>query len=178
MIRTTATADTSPIDNLIDFLGNQDEFVAAIGQRVFDRHAPDLLSELQREPGKPKYPLQWTSEKQRKFVMAMLRKEDNLPYERTHKLSQGWIVKPNISGGVFSILVENPAPQAKFVYGSLAKNVDAAARFQQRFHQDTGWRKVSPMVTLFVKAMLEDFREEWKKEVTVKRRAYTKGSRK
>lgn len=179
MIRTTATADTSGIDSLLDLLEAQDTMVAAIGQRVYDRHAPDALAELRKEPGAVKKPIQWTSDKQRKFVMAMLRKDnpDGTEYPRTHALSQGWVVKSSTQGNVFSITFENPAPEAKFVYGSMAKNVNAAARFQQRFHIATGWQAASPIATRWTEVMIADFRNEWKREVQVRRRAYTKGTR-
>lgn len=178
MIRSTATVDTSGIDALIDLVESQDKMVATVGQRVYDRLAPEALSELRHEPGKPKYPLQWTSDKQRKFVMAMLRKDNNLPYPRTGKLAQGWTIKvSDPSGGVFAIVIENPAPAAKFVYGSLAKDANAAKRFQQKFHAETGWRAMSPVVARISDDFVAAFRQEWKTEIQTRRRAFTKGTR-
>lgn len=46
------------------------------------------------ETGKPvEYPVQWDSEKQRKFVMAKLRRENNLPYRRTGAYERSYIVE-------------------------------------------------------------------------------------
>lgn len=86
---------------------------------------------LQLLPGKPKYPIRWASDKQRRYVMAMLRKKDNLPYKRTGKLAKGWqvlaVFNPKNNSG--TLTVDNPADIAKYVYGP----------DQQPFHRDTGW---------------------------------------
>ncbi len=46
-----------------------------------------IISDLRAEPGPPRYPIRWKSERQRRYVMAKLRRENNLPYRRTHALS-------------------------------------------------------------------------------------------
>lgn len=181
MIRTTTKIDTSGIDAFKQMLDNHAAVVAAVGQRVYDRHAPELLNSLQQEPGAVKYTnngkLDWTSDRQRKFVMAMYREKGIDKYERTGKLAQGWMVKMVTEGGVLRFVVENPAPQAKFVYGSMAKDVSAAKRFQQRFHQATGWQTVSPVVAAWMERVNAAFKDEFKQAFTTQRRAYTKGTR-
>ncbi len=86
---------------------------------------------LQFLPGKPKYPIRWASDRQRRYVMAMLRKQGKIPYKRSGKLARGWQVlsafDAKTDGG--SLTVDNPASIAKYVYGPE----------QQPFHQDTGW---------------------------------------
>jgi len=43
------------------------------------------------QEGKPvTYPIQWDSERQRRFVMWKLRKEGNLPYRRTDRYRFSW----------------------------------------------------------------------------------------
>lgn len=80
-----------------------------------------MLPRLQTEPGKPTYPLVWRSPKQRRYVMAKLRREGNLPYQRTHGLARGWKVKavyaPANYWAVQEITVTNDAPYAGFVVG-------------------------------------------------------------
>lgn len=80
-----------------------------------------MLPRLQTEPGKPTYPLTWRSPKQRRYVMAKLRREGNLPYQRTHGLARGWkvnvIYAPRGNVEITEISVTNSAPNAKFVVG-------------------------------------------------------------
>lgn len=184
MIRTTATVDTAPIDDLMHFIASQNAMVADIGREVIAQYGDQALSHLQAEPPSPKYPLQWASERQRKFVMAMLRKNNNLPYQRTHELSQAWVIKDLTENGVFSIVIENPAKAAKFVYGSLAKNESAAGRFQQKMHKATGWQSGSVTANYWMNVMKDAFIERYHQRIAEfgragsgRTRAYTGGTR-
>lgn len=81
-----------------------------------------MLPRLQTEPGKPTYPLKWRSQKQRRYVMAKLRREGNLPYQRSHNLARGWkvevIYNPRSNVEITDIVIYNAVPYAKFVVGS------------------------------------------------------------
>lgn len=73
------------------------EFFASLFGR-FRKSAQDVIEETMtgirdemREPGLPvTYPIEWDSEKQRRFVMAKLKRENNLPYKRTNAYVNGW----------------------------------------------------------------------------------------
>jgi hypothetical protein len=112
---------------------------------------------LQTQPGSPKYPIRWTSERQRKFVMAKLRREGNLPYRRTGKLVAQWAVDVDIDQITrrerFFIALLNflakvtaataPTPPASDVIVRIA-NPSPVEQYvtgihQQGFHKDTGW---------------------------------------
>jgi hypothetical protein len=177
MIRTKASADTSSIDGTIAMLKDHTKIVTAAGQRAHDKVAPQALAELRKEPPPVKEPIVWQSEKQRKFVMAMYREKGIERYERTHRLSQGWTFLALTVGRVFKVEIENAAPQAKFVYGSLAQNRVAALRFKQKMHTNTQWLDATDVATKWTRAMIDAFKEEYKLEIDVRRRAYTKGSR-
>jgi len=72
---------------------------------------------IMRTPGKkPTYPIQWDSDKQRRYVLAMLRAANNLPYTRTDQLPRGWIIE---RAGENGYKLYNPAPAAVYVYGNL-----------------------------------------------------------
>jgi len=180
MIRVTATINTAPIDDLIGFLDSQNQIVEDIGNQVFDHNAPTLLDELQYEPGAVKYPIQWASERQRKFVMAKLRREDNLPYQRTHELVEKFEVVRLNEAGQFLIVVRNNSPVAKYVVGSLAKDRTAAVRFIQQFHLNTGWQPAVDTVNYWLDAMREEFLELYAQVIGefgttgYKRRGYTR----
>ncbi len=75
------------------------------------------------------YPLEWTSEKQRRYVMAKLRREDNLPYQRTHEYVRGWHVWGDYTRGLTAIDVFHDGEVSEFVGG----------RQQQLMHRITGW---------------------------------------
>jgi hypothetical protein len=55
------------------------------------------------EEGKPiTYPVQWDSERQRRYVMAKLRKENNVPYRRTGLYAAGWKTERTAYGAKLS----------------------------------------------------------------------------
>ena len=74
------------------------------------RNAPSPNSESD-------YPLVWRSERQRKFVMAKLRRE-GLPYRRTNAMVEAWEIRGSISNGNATLEVVNDSPQIDFVTGS------------------------------------------------------------
>lgn len=79
------------------------------------------------------YPIEWTSEKQRRYVMAFVLERDAngniIPYERTHEYVHGWHVQGNYAHGLTAIEVFHDSDVADFIGG----------RRQQRFHRITGW---------------------------------------
>lgn len=109
---------------------------ARFNARIRPTIGNQLLVKLQTEPGKPSYPLRWASERQRRFVMAKLRREKNLPYRRTHKFVRGWKIThtATVSGGM--IVVSNPWDKEIYVTGTQ----------QQPFHADTGWYKSRDLI--------------------------------
>lgn len=77
-------------------------------------------------PGQPiSYPVNWDSEKQRRYVIAMLRGQNNLPYNRTGRLPGAWKIE-RIGDGY---RLYNPEDAAVYVYG----NYEGAR--QSRIHQ-------------------------------------------
>ncbi|MDC6657679.1 hypothetical protein OEZ74_25740, partial [Leclercia adecarboxylata] len=137
MIRSHATANTSPIDATIALPPDHAKILQAAGHRAHDRVAPEALAELRREPGPVKQPVQWESDKQRRYVMMLYKQEGIEKWDRSHQLSQAWTFVAVFEGQVFKAVIENPAPMAKYVYGSLAQNRAAALRFKQRMHTAT-----------------------------------------
>lgn len=63
------------------------------------------------------YPLHWKSRKQQIKVILLLKAQGNLPYPRTHELTNAWtgFVESFENGG--SLVMENRSPHAGFVYG-------------------------------------------------------------
>lgn len=184
MIRRTATSDTSALDAQINMLTRHEEVVAAAGQKAYDETAPKALALLRQEPGPVKYTndgkLDWTSDSQRIAVMIKYRKMGIEKWERGKhgkRLSEQWEITAKTEQGVFTFTVFNPSSIAKFVYGSMAKNANAASRFQQRFHRATGWLNASEEGQKVVVMLNAAFKRFYRLEVVTRTRAYTKGMR-
>lgn len=74
------------------------------------------VRKLLKTPGKkPTYPINWDSDRQRRYVLAMLRAANNLPYRRTDNLPSGWTIE---RAGENGYKLFNPASAAVYVYGN------------------------------------------------------------
>lgn len=135
MIKAVVTINGNPTDVVPSSARRLGQLVAKyVSAELRPQLKRDVKAELRgKEPGKPKYPLRWMNDAQRRAVMAKLRRAGNLPYRRTHALSNGWesIAKTDPASGYLEIF--HPWDKAGFVVG-----VD-----QQPFHQDTGWYQTS-----------------------------------
>ncbi len=106
--------------------------------------------QLMKEPGPVVYPIEWTSEKQRRAFFATDGFGHGIPYQRTHDLAAAWEVIFDASDAGFgTITVENPAEASDFVYGHR----------QQQFHINTGWPNAAnelQVISLDANDRLED----------------------
>ena len=107
------------------------------------RIAIRTLAMLQRIPGKPIYPLRWTSAKQRRAFFATKGFGGGIPSKRSGAIVGAWQAEPD---PVFSaiegrIVLSNPHPKMPFLQGSRS----------QKFHRDTGWVQIADVVDTFIK---------------------------
>jgi hypothetical protein len=134
----------TPPTDVIEAMNSQLEASPMLMQRSYRRAmvrvGQNALSELSVEPGTPHYPLLWKSARQRRFVMALLREQGNLPYQRTHMLSESWryLIDDLESGGEFSVF--NTDPTARYVIGDDA----------QPYHLETGWTQAAPVLMRYM----------------------------
>lgn len=101
------------------------------------------LAILGAEPGPPSYPIVWTSERQRRYVLARLRREGNLPYRRTHALSQGWRVESVLGVGQREenwLILTHDSPPILWRGREYQVWQFVMGEYQQFFHAVTGWR--------------------------------------
>lgn len=180
--RLESNIDISALD---DFYERQVLVVDEVTRQLTSEFANPILSELQTIPRKRNYPsdypIEWTSDKQRKAYFASNGFGRGIPYKRTGNLAKSWVVLFTNENGKFAVVITNPVPSAKFVYGSLARNVQQAKRFQQRFHAITGWELASPIVNYWVDEVQKDFIKKYRQavgelaqKIGVKKRAYTR----
>lgn len=101
------------------------------------------LKALRVEPGKPPAGItRLMTPRQRKFVMAKLRREGNLPYQRTHELTKAWDVQVKLAeNGSGDITASNSSPIYDFVYGIR----------RQSFIEAIGWLDPAPLLVQFEK---------------------------
>jgi hypothetical protein len=151
MYTTRLISDPSITEAIMDNLAQAPALTRGFVNRIMARIKPAMLAELQAVPGKPSYPLNWASEKQRRFVLRKLRLENNLPYRRTGATAQAWEVTARFTneGGVIEAF--NPLDHAEFVYGPR----------QQPFHVDTGWPNADVIVLTYHERAERDLTEAW-----------------
>jgi hypothetical protein len=165
-ISTRLEVDIQPIEELSYFMTDFQSEVYRIAGYTADEVQPYLLDELYYYPPPAKHPIQWTSERQRKFVMAKLRRENNIPYSRTYSLRKGWRVGLAQVADGFAFQVQNDAEYTQFVVGSLAKDTSRARAYQQQFHRKTGWVLASDTITFWFDAFYERLNENVQQELS------------
>lgn len=106
-------------------LENLSAEIPQVGKKRIYLRMLRMKTRLNKPAPKPGYPIHWDSEKQKKFVLAMLRREHNLPYRRTGKTEQGWVLQGLEDG----YRLANETEAAFFVYGDLFQR-----KSQSRIH--------------------------------------------
>lgn len=110
-----------------------------------------LLQELQTQPGPPKYPLKWQSERQRRAFFATDGFGHGIPYRRTGRLSAGWKVTAVFErdGGV--IKATNDTPYAEYVQGVMAQDM----------HIITGWPQAPGLLIQYQDVFANNVVQSW-----------------
>ena len=135
MFQVTMKAELDVLDAMREAAKAAPRAVDVFVNKSVRAHVEKRVDEVLVPPGPPKYPLRWASEKQRRYVMAKLRRENNLPYQRTGDLLAGFKVtwQRGKQGGLLDIsneaMASDGVPLVEYVMGAS----------QQPFHSDTGW---------------------------------------
>lgn len=159
-IRFGSTINTAPIDALLNRLEGVNILVSDVGREVSDRYVPLLEREMATNVPPPRRKgdkMRWASEAQRKWWFASNGNGGGIPHKRSGGLANAWVIDVTTAGGIFAVKVYNPAPGAKYVYGSLAKSITAAKRFQQPFHADQGWPLAVEIIRPVIDKMMDEF---------------------
>lgn len=112
-----------------------EQIFEGVAQEAVDGAAEDYgeqaLELLRAYPGPVAYPIQWKTRAQQIAVIAKLRAEGNLPYQRTNELRDAWTVEAQSGDAAFpaQISISNSDEKYRWVEGFN----------QQPFHQNTGW---------------------------------------
>lgn len=182
-IRLTFEANLDPLKRARTGFRKIKQIAEETGQKVAQETEINLVADLQQTPGKVKYPIAWTTEKQRRAFFATDGFGKGIPTKRTGALANAWIVTFHGEGTRFNVVVQNEVPASRFVYGSLAQNLSQAARFQQGFHKTTGWPLASPIVQFWLQEAMNEWRRQMIERISqetgivIKQRAYTSPQR-
>ena len=107
-------------------------------QPVLNWYQQEVKERLAFTPGPVAYPIQWTSERQRRAYFATDGFGHGIPYRRTFGLQNDWDVRLEEN----TIIIKNQNPAATYVIGER----------QQRFHRNTGW----PYAPTVLRAIVKD----------------------
>ncbi len=154
MISIEAQIPLDILDAIDDAYERSPGIMAIIVKRRSAKVKKAMLAELRNEPPvltEANYPLDWQSDRQRRYVMAMLREDNNLPYGRTHELAKAWdiLIAVDNGQGVFTVINNDPA--AEFVQGDRA----------QRMHLANGWPQAAPIIVKYEDILADQLIDEY-----------------
>ena len=109
------------------------------------------LAKLKRRPRRVKYPIAWTTPKQKRAFFATKGFGRGIPTQRTGALSKGWYSRFRYSARDVSLEFGNPLPYATYVQGER----------QQRFHRNTGYTQAQPVFEDVQQQAVAAIREAW-----------------
>jgi hypothetical protein len=126
--------------------------------RARARTKPKVDAVLAPSVGPVVYPIEWTSEKQRKAFFASNGFGRGIPTKRTAALNEGWLsVSTTIPGLGTNILIWNTKDYTQFVVGRFTPSTH-----MQRFHRNTGWqpviRKIDVIKQILITGILKEFK--------------------
>lgn len=161
MLSQTVKVDIETWQRYRASLQSAPSLMAAATKRAVERIAKDMRRDLKAAPPRPKYPIQWTSERQRRYVMALLRRTNNLPYRRTGALVRGWHTdyRIDVRGGLFTF--SNKTAYAGYVQGPYGSKARPGEPRQQRFHRLSGWPSAPDVAARYRPIARQRLRETW-----------------
>ena len=158
VVKITVTGTVEPLDALKAWLNDIQDTGRDLAEQVWQEIRVPLLDELRFYPPVP----------------------PNSRYRRTFRLRRGWAAVLERTTDGYRIVVSNDTRYTQWVVGSLAQNRNAAARFQQDFHNRNGWPLATDTVTFWINAFDEEYEKAFNAELDGfaqtynKRRAFTR----
>lgn len=125
------------------FIKRFDRVVQETAEAVVRDTRQNTIAALTQDPGPVQYPIEWSSERQRRAFFATDGFGSGIPYQRTGRIND-WAYRTSGEGGSVSIVIGNGAPYLKYVRGTMARRGFASAI--QQMHRNTGWTAARPVV--------------------------------
>lgn len=142
MYRTDVTLKIEPLTRLEAFADDFESLFEKVVNGAVRKIEPDVLAALGETPGSVAYPIEWTSERQRRAFFATGGFGKGIPYRRTGRYAKGFKLRVIRTDNGVSIRTQNTVEYGKFVGGLLRPR---GVSPQQRFHVNTGWEAVAPI---------------------------------
>lgn len=127
------------------YYADEKDMLTAVSRKMETDYIEPMMRELRKKPRKrsypSQYPIQFTSVKQRMYVMAHLKGK---PYKRTNSLVNGFDYTLKIQDGTINFKLDNSDPKSRYVVGKwgMGRSSSSIRRYTkdiQRFHTITGW---------------------------------------
>lgn len=111
----------------------------------------NMLDDIRNAPEKPKYPIRWKTERQRRAFFATDGFGKGIPYQRTGGLQRSWRVTTRTTTAAGVLALETDVKSAIYVQGDYA----------QPFHLDSGWPQVSDVVAKYDPILTDTLIDVW-----------------
>lgn len=139
--------NTDVVQNLIRTIQTAPQAATEAMTRIAIPRLQQRARQLLGAPGKPSHPLRWApsrhpedQDKTPNTVFGYYSRQKaayfasdafgaGIPFIRTGRLVQGWLVELRQNGSTFELVLTNPVEYWPFVQGP----------WQQPYHEDTGW---------------------------------------
>lgn len=151
MFSATLLVDDDILDAFSEAARQSPRLTAIAYRRAIRPLASRMLEDLRRQPQAARKPFIWKSERQRRFVMAKLTEDNNLPYQRTGDLSAGWDVELDTTDDGGILQATNDVSYTEFVQGD----------FAQPGHLATGWIQAAEVIAKYREAAEDVLIETW-----------------
>lgn len=139
--------------------------IKAVARDAYKQHMVPMMQELKETPPPPDRmnPKQWTSPRQRGYMMLMWRKKRiRLPHQRSGSIPFGWRTEWVYERGMLRFRTYNIESHAIYVVGriGLSESVSRQRAVYEKpiqpFHRETGWKPAHQIVRPYYKALVED----------------------
>lgn len=173
MIGASLRISVKPLEELDAFTAQTQRLAREAGDAALEKIRADFMAELSFEPASVKYPIEWTSDKQRKAFFASDGFGGGIPSQRSGGVSDGWTVRGRSSGGSYVVEASNAAPYAKFVVGDVNfRSRQEALKPMQKMHINTGWQPAIDTIAFWFDAMGETYDNEFDKAINRQMASY------
>lgn len=113
--------------------------------------AAENITADMREPGSPiTYPVNWDSEKQKRFVLAKLKKDNDLPYTRKGDYEKSW-TKTELPNG-WQVSAKHPAGAIGGVPREIKLGAELQTKWQSKIHKGR-WKEFAKVATQHLKEL-------------------------
>lgn len=157
MLRVDTVVSEARLTGIIDFLDFVPDIAEDLAQEVFQPAKPKMLDELRYVPGPVKYPIEWVSEKQRRAFFATDGFGGGIPSRRTNTMVNAFMVELKRTDLGFAMVVTNSTDYFPFVVGRLRAKRLSERGWQQPFHANTGWQRISRTIDFWERAFKSEF---------------------